>query len=108
MDTQNNTLTIREYPLGAWGIGVLMFAIAGFTAVGASGDWSITLIAGAAGLLFIIFGTILVVKADRTSGTLMIFRMGLLRRYVREIPIADVAAVHLETSGGSVVCADMA
>jgi len=101
MDTQNNTLTIREYPLGAWGIGVLMFAIAGFTAVGASGDWSITLIAGAAGLLFIIFGTILVVKADRTSGTLMIFRMGLLRRYVREIPIADVAAVHLETSGGS-------
>ena len=44
MEAQNNTLTFREYPLGEWGLGLLMFAIAGFTAIGASGDWSITLI----------------------------------------------------------------
>ena len=48
MDTQNNTLTVREYPLGEWGFGLLMFAIAGFTALSARGDWSISLIAGAA------------------------------------------------------------
>ena len=101
MDTQNSTLTIREYPLGEWGIGLLMFAVAGFTAVGASGDWSITLIAGAAGLLFIVFGTILVVQADRVNGKLTIHRTALLRRYVREIPIANIAAVQLEASRGS-------
>ena len=101
MDTKNSTLTIREYPLGEWGIGLLMFAVAGFTAIGASGDWSITLIAGAAGLLFIVFGTILVVQADRVNGKLTIRRTALLWRYVREIPIANIAAVQLEASHGS-------
>ena len=101
MDTQNNTLTIREYPLGEWGFGILMFAIAGFTAVGARGDWSISLIAGGAGVLFILFATILVVQADRVNGTLTIRRISVLRRYVREIPIAAIAALQLEASSGS-------
>ena len=101
MDTQNNTLTIREYPLGEWGFGILMFAIAGFTAVGARGGWSISLIAGGAGVLFILFATILVVQADRVNGTLTIRRISVLRRYVREIPIAAIAALQLEASRSS-------
>lgn len=101
MDTQNYTLTIREYPLGEWGFGILMFAIAGFTAVGAKGDWSISLIAGAAGVLFILFATILSVQADRIKGTLTIHRTSVLRRYVREIPIAHIAAIQLEAARGS-------
>jgi hypothetical protein len=102
MDTQNNMLTIREYPLGEWGFGLLMLLVAGFTAVGASGDWSITLIAGVAGVLFILLGTILVVQADRVNGMLTIRRTALLRkRYVREIPITDIAALQLEASQGS-------
>lgn len=102
MDTQNNTLTIREYPLGEWGFGLLMLLVAGFTAVGAGGDWSITLIAGAAGLLFILFGVILVVQADRVGGTLTIRRTALLRkRYVRAIPIDTIAAIQLEATHGA-------
>jgi len=101
METQNKALTIREYPLGEWGLGLIMFAIAGFTAVGANGDWSITLIAGVAGLLFIFVGTILEVLADRVRGTLTIRRTSLLRHYVREIPVENIAALQLETSPGS-------
>jgi hypothetical protein len=102
MDTQNNTLTIREYPLGEWGFGLLMLLVAGFTAIGASGDWSITLIAAAAGVLFILFGVILEVQADRLDGTLTIRRTTLLRkRYVRAIPFDAIAAVQLEASRGS-------
>lgn len=101
MDNQDNTLTIREYPLGEWGFGLLMLAVAGFTAVGARGDWSITLIAGAAGLLFIIFAAVLVVEADRVNGTLTIRRTALLRRYVRAIPIANIAALQLDASRNS-------
>ena len=102
MDTQKNSLTIREYPLGEWGFGLLMLVVAGFMVVGASGDWSITLIAGAAGVLFILFGTILVVQVDRVSGTLTIRRTALLRRrYVREIPISNIAVLQLEASQGS-------
>ena len=96
MDTQNNTLTIREYPLGEWGFGLLMLAIAGFTALGARGDWSISLISGAAGVLFIVFAASLDVQADRVNGTLTIRRTSLFRRYVRAIPIADIATLQLE------------
>jgi hypothetical protein len=101
MDTQNNTLSIREYPLGELGFGILMLAIAGFTALGARGDWSISLIAGAAGVLFMLFATTLVVEADRANGTLTIRRMSLVRRFVREIPIQNIAAIQLESSHGS-------
>jgi hypothetical protein len=101
MDNQDNTLTIREYPLGEWGFGLLMLAVAAFTAAGARGDWSITLIAGAAGLLFIIFAAILVIQADRVNGTLTIRRTALLRRYVRAIPIANIASLQLEASRSS-------
>ena len=101
MDSQNNALTIREFPLGEWGFGLLMLAVAGATAVGASGDWSITFIAGVAGLLFILFGNILVVQADRENGMLTIRRTALLRRYVRAIPIEAIAAVQLEAARGS-------
>ena len=101
MDTQNNTLTIREYPLGEWGFGIVMFSMAGFTALGARGDWSISLIAGAAGVLFILFATILVVQADRVNGTLTIRRTSVLRRYVREIPISDIAALQIDAARSS-------
>jgi hypothetical protein len=101
MQTQNNALTIREYPLGEWGLGLFMLAVAGFTAVGANGDWSITLIAGVAGLLFIVVGTILEVQADRVGGLLTIRRTSLLRHYVREIAVTDIAALQLERSSGS-------
>ena len=101
MDTQNNTLTIREYPVGEWGFGLLMLAVAGFTALGARGDWSISLISGAAGVLFIVFATSLVVQADRADATLTIRRTSLLRRYMRVIPVAEIAALQLEASSRS-------
>jgi hypothetical protein len=101
MDTQNNALTIREYPLGEYGFGLFLLAVAGFTVVGANGDWSITLIAGVAGLLFFVVATILEVQADRVSGTLTIRRTSLLRHYVCEIAVADIAALQVEPSRGS-------
>jgi len=101
MDTQDNILTIREYPWGEWAFGLLMFAIAAFSAESARGDWSISLIAGVAGLLFILFGTFLVIQADRSGATLMIRRSSLLRRYERVIPVADISGIQLEASQGS-------
>lgn len=101
MDTQNNILTIWEYPLGEWGFGLIMLVIAGFTAIGANGDWSVTLIAGVSGLFFIFFGTILVVQADRAGGTLTIRRNSILRHYERNIPVTEIAALQLEPSRGS-------
>ena len=70
MDAQNNTLTIREYPLSSWLTGLVLLAVAAFSAVGARGDWTITLITGVAGALFLAFAATLVVQADRLSGTL--------------------------------------
>ena len=40
MDTQNNTLTIREYPMVGWGVSGLMVMIGGSTAAEASRNWS--------------------------------------------------------------------
>ena len=101
MDTQENNLIIREYPWGEWAFGLLMFAIAAFSAQSARGDWSISLIAGVAGVLFILFGTFLVIQADRRNATLTIRRSSLLRRYERVIPVADISAIQLESSQGS-------
>ena len=101
MDSQNNTLTFRDYPLTEWLFGLLMLVTAVFTGIAAKGDWTITLISGIIGLFFFVFAAILVVQADRTRATLTIRRTSLLRRYVRAIPITDIAALQLEASPGS-------
>jgi hypothetical protein len=98
MDNPNDTLTIRELPIVPWIVGVVLLATAGFTGVGASGDWTITAISGIIGLLFLGLSSILVVTADRRTGMLIIRRTSLFHRFVREIPIAEVAAVQLEAS----------
>ncbi|HTX91431.1 MAG TPA: hypothetical protein VMC09_09455, partial [Anaerolineales bacterium] len=101
MDSQNNTLTIREYPVFETLIGLGLLATAVFTGLAAKGDWTITLITGLIGLLFLGLAATLVVQADRIAGTLTIQRSSLLRRFAREIPVSDIAAIQLETSRSS-------
>jgi hypothetical protein len=103
MDTQNNTLTIREYPLALWIFGLVLLAVAGYTAPGIRSSWAITLITGVAGLLFFLFAAVLVVEADRMRGTLVIRRTSPLRRYVREIPVSSIAALQVDSHASSEV-----
>jgi hypothetical protein len=53
------------------------------------------------GVLFILFAAVLVVQADRVNGTLTIHRRSVLRGYVREIPIVNIAAIQLQAAPGS-------
>ena len=105
MDSQNNILTIKEYPLFAWLFGLILLSACAFTSVNANGNWIVAIVTGLLGILFFALASILIVTADRITGTLTIRRISLLRRAVREIPIASVAAVQLEsdTSDGSTV-----
>jgi hypothetical protein len=98
MDSQNNTLTIREFPFVECIVGLILLSVSAFTALAAKGDWTFTIILGLVGLLFFALAANLVVTADRTTGMLTIRRTSIFRRYVREIPISDIAAVQLETS----------
>ena len=100
MDSQNNTL-IREYPVIEYLVGLALLAVSVFTAIGAKGDWTFTFITSIVAILFLIFAASLVVTADRITGTLTIRRTSLLRRYKREIPISNIAAVQLESSRSS-------
>jgi hypothetical protein len=98
MDSQNNTLTIREFPFIECIVGLVLLSVSAFTGLAAKGDWTFTIIIGLVGLLFLALAANLIVTADRTTGLLTIRRTSIFRRYVREIPISDIAAVQLETS----------
>ena len=100
-DKQNSTLTIRDYPLAAWIIGLFLLGWAVFAGLGGNGDWVVPLISGTGGLLCLVLASTLVVQADRMCGTLTIRRTSLLRRYVREIPISSIAAIQLESADSS-------
>ncbi len=98
MDNRSNQLTIREYPIFGWLFGLFMFGM-GLLFYQAKPDQSAMLIiAGGIGLLFFLFSTILIVKADRSTGLLTIQRIGLFRRFKREIPVSEILAIQLEHS----------
>jgi hypothetical protein len=101
MDSQNNTLTLKEYPLFEWLFGLILLAACAFSSVNNNGEWTVPIVTGVIGILFFALSSILIVTADRTTGTLTIRSIGLLRRKVREVPIADITAVQLEAHDSS-------
>ncbi len=97
MNQQENTLTIKEYPLFEWLFGLILVSVCASTAANLHGQWIVPIVTGGLGILFFALSTILIITADRATGTLTLRRISLLRRSVQEIPIASIAAIQLET-----------
>ncbi len=104
MNSQNNTLTIRQFPITQCLFGFILILFSVFIALitgGKHGTLPLIIIIGLLGVLLpVLFATSLAVQADRIAGTLTIRRTWLLRRYVREIPVANISAIQGEISSG--------
>jgi hypothetical protein len=98
MDNTSDQLVIREFPITIWIFGLLDLAVGAYLYFTAPTQWIALLILAALFLLVFAFASILVVKADRAASTLTISRISLFRRYARQIPISDIAAIQLESS----------
>ena len=98
MDNHSDPLTLREYPIFEWIFGLAALAFGAFTLRSDPAQVILPIIASGVCLLFFSLSAILVVKADRTEGTLTIQRISLLRRYKREIPISSIQAIQLEST----------
>jgi len=97
MNSQENTLTIKEYPWFEWLFGLILISICASSAANLRDQWVVPLVTGGLGILFFALSTILIVQADRTTGILTIRRISLLKRGLQEIPITSITAVQLET-----------
>ncbi len=98
MDNRSNQLVIREFPTLEWFFGLLLLGIGYYIYQSNPDQLTTPIIVGTVGLFVFILSPILVVKADRSTGLLTIQRVGLLRRYRREIPVSEILAIQLEHS----------
>lgn len=101
MDQDNDKLVIRDIPVMLWIVGVLAAVYAAYAYVQAPGQLIPPAIGAAVCLAILLFSSVLTVSADRRMGTLTLRHTSLLRRKVREIAIADIAALELEVSHSS-------
>lgn len=98
MENSSDQLTIREYPIIEWFVGLAVLAVGTYTLRNDPTQLAVPIIAAAVCLLSFVLSAILVVKADRNARTLTIQRISLLRRFRREIPVSELAAIQLETT----------
>jgi hypothetical protein len=101
MDSQNNTLVIREYPIWSWFIGLLALVYAAMSYYQKPSWWIGPAIGVGLFLLFVLFSTTLTVTADRIARTLTLRRSGLLIHKSRAIPVSEIAAIQLESTRSS-------
>jgi hypothetical protein len=98
MDSQNNKLVIREYPVAFWLIGLVMISIGVFYLFNVNEQvWGAAIWSGI-GLLLLLLSNILTITADRITRTLTIQHSGLLSRKSREVQVAEIAAIQVESS----------
>jgi hypothetical protein len=98
MDNRSNELVIREFPFLQCLFGFILIGISIFTYQSKPDQITVPIITAVLGLLMFALAAILIVKADRATGTLTIQRNSLLRRFKREIPLSDIFAIQLEHS----------
>jgi len=97
MNQQENTLTIKEYPLIEWLFGLILVSVCASTVANIRGQWMVPVVTGGLAILFFALSTILIITADRTAGMLTLRRISLFRRSAQEIPTASIAAIQLES-----------
>jgi hypothetical protein len=96
MNDRSEQLTLREYPIFGWFFGLAALAFGAYTLRTDPAQVIMPIGAAVVCLLFFGLSSILVVKADRSTGTLTIQRISLLRRYKRELPVSSLAAIQME------------
>ncbi len=99
-------LTIKEYPILFWIMGFVFLAAGVWATAGALISQAETLIIGllllAIGLLFLlVFSTVTTIQADRVTGTLNLRYWSLIRSNAKEMSIAELASVEIESSHSS-------
>ena len=98
----NQQITIREYPVAMWLIAIALLAGGGYSIYQTPGKWIVLAITGIIALLILLLTSMLVVNADKSSGTLTISHISPIRRKVRNIPIREIASIYVEqTTSGS-------
>jgi len=101
MNTQNSRLVLRDYPYFNWILGIF-FLLLGATYIpyllkGTSvANIIIILVEVVIGLLLIAWGSVVTVKADRTTQILTISSRSILRGSKKETSFAAIEAVQLE------------
>jgi hypothetical protein len=103
MNTQNSRLVFRDYPLFNWVVGVFFLALGAsyipYLLKGTSAASTIiTIVELGIGLFLILTGSIVAVKADRTTQVLTIGSRSILSGSNKEILFANIDAVQLEMS----------
>ena len=98
MDSQQSTLTIREYPFGLWIAGIFLVSAGIDLYLSTAGQVVIPGLIFLAGLAFLSTATTLTVTADRPGQMLTLRYRALLWGSRKEVPLAEIAAIQVEMS----------
>jgi hypothetical protein len=102
MDTNNSTLSLREYPFGLWIVGLILLGTGGYFFNKTPGQLLVVVIIGLIGLIPILTASVLTITADRASGMLTLqYRNVLFLGSKKEIPMAEISAIQVEMSHSS-------
>jgi hypothetical protein len=97
MDSRQREELIREFPVSLWAAGVL-FAAGGVYAYFRSMPIGLTIGGAGIGLLLLLFSSVLIVELVDSRRTLLVRRIGLIRRKVDELPLSEIQAVFVQQS----------
>ena len=98
MDSQNSTLTLRDYPTGLWIIGIILITGGIYLYLLAPAQLFFSILLALAGLAFLLTATTLSVTADRIGQVLTLRYRALLWGSKKEIPLGEIAAIQVEMS----------
>jgi hypothetical protein len=98
----NQQSTIREYPVAMWLIAFSLLAGGGYSFYQSPGQWVVLAVTGVIALLILLLSSVLIVKADKSSGILTITHLSPIRRKIKSISIREITSIQVEqTLSGS-------
>jgi len=98
MNTKNDQLTIRDYPVLLWLVGLVALGFAIMAYVQKPTQLISPVIGGLIFLLIFLLSSVMTVTADRTTNLLTVKYSSLLHRKVRDVPISTIASIEMERS----------
>ena len=103
MDNQNSRLNFRQYPIANWIIGIIFLALAAthltdLSLGPGSFNFILLILEVAIGLFLLLTGSIMIIRADRTTQMLTFSYRSLLRGSKKEVSFAEIAGIHLESN----------